>query len=93
MDRKEHDRIISRIVAKCWIDEAYRKNFLADPASVLKAEGIAVPDGVEIRVLEDTKNLRSFVLPVKPDDLGEVEELEDRLAASSLPLAGNTIPM
>ncbi len=44
-----------------------------------------------VRVLEDTPEQRSFILPAKPDDLGNVEELEDRLAASACPIAGNSL--
>jgi hypothetical protein len=91
MDKEQHSKAIARIVAKCWMDEGYKKSFIADPAAALKDEGIIVPDGVKIRVLEDTPELRSFILPAKPDDLGNVEELEDRLAASACPEAGNSL--
>ena len=91
MNKEEHAKTISRIVAKCWMDEGYKKSFIADPAAILKDEGITVPDGINIRVLEDTPEQRSFILPAKPDDLGSVEELEDRLAASACPVAGNTM--
>ena len=91
MNKEEHSKAIARIVAKCWMDESYRKNFIADPAAALKDEGIIVPEGVKIRVLEDTSELRSFILPAKPDDLGDVEKLEDRLAASACPIAGNSL--
>ena len=91
MNKEEHSKAIARIVAKCWMDESYRKNFIADPAAALKDEGIIVPEGVKIRVLEDTSELRSFILPAKPDDLGDIEELEDRLAASACPEAGNSL--
>jgi len=91
MNREEHAKAISRIVAKCWMDEDYKKHFVADPVKVLEDEGIEVPEGVKIRVLEDKPDERSFILPAKPDDLGFVEELEDRLAASACPLAGNSL--
>ncbi len=91
MNKEEHAKAIARIVAKCWMDENFKKKFVEDPTSVLKDEGITVPDGVKIRVLEDTTDQRSIILPVKPDELGQIEELEDRLAASACPLAGNSL--
>lgn len=91
MNKEEHSKAISRIVAKCWMDDSFKKRFVEDPAAVLKDEGITVPDGVKIRVLEDTSDQRSIILPAKPDDLGQIEELEDRLAASACPLAGNSL--
>ena len=88
MNKEEHQKTIARIVAKCWMDENYKKKLEDDAAAVLKSEGITVPEGVKIRVMEDTADLRTFIIPSKPDDLGNVEELEDRLAASACPVAG-----
>ncbi len=91
MNKEEYGKAIARIVAKCWMDHDFKKTFVENPALILKDEGIMVPDGMKIRVLEDTKDLRSIILPVKPEDLGQIEELEDRLAAAALPLASNSM--
>jgi len=93
MTNGEQSKVLARIVAKCWMDEGFKKNFVNDPLKVLKDEGISVPDDTKIRVIEDTLEQRTIVLPVKPDDLGSVEELEDRLAASAIPMAANSIPL
>jgi hypothetical protein len=93
MTNGEQSKVLARIVAKCWMDEGFKKNFVNDPAKILKDEGISVPDDTKIRVIEDTFEQRTIVLPVKPDDLGSVEELEDRLAASAIPMAANSIPL
>ncbi|MBT9099088.1 NHLP leader peptide family RiPP precursor [Methylovulum psychrotolerans] len=69
----------SQIVAKCWADAAFKAQLIADPKAVLVAEGIAVPEGIELRVLENTATTVNLVLPPPPaegelsdEDLGTV---------------------
>ncbi|MDO9104399.1 MAG: NHLP leader peptide family RiPP precursor [Methylovulum sp.] len=69
----------SQIVAKCWADAEFKAKLMAEPKATLAAEGIAVPDGVELRVLENTATTINLVLPPPPaegelsdEDLGAV---------------------
>ena len=50
----EQAKQYQRLSAKCWADDAFKQRLLADPAGTLAAEGMAVPEGVTIRVVEDT---------------------------------------
>jgi hypothetical protein len=63
----------SQIVAKCWADAEFKAKLLADPKTTLAAEGIAVPDDMELRVVENTPNLTYVVLPEIPPD-GELTD-------------------
>jgi nitrile hydratase len=45
---------------------AYRSRVVADPRSVLREFGVAVADGVEVRVHDSTADLRYVVLPMRP---------------------------
>lgn len=54
------------IVQRCSTDHTFRRRLLADPVAALKAQGIAVADGVELRILEDTDALRHLVIPARP---------------------------
>ncbi|WP_145751686.1 NHLP leader peptide family RiPP precursor [Nitrospirillum amazonense] len=65
--------ISRRIVARAWADEGFKARLLADPAAVLGSEGMDLPAGVAIRVVEDTVGTRTLVLPAKPVDLTEEE--------------------
>jgi hypothetical protein len=62
----EQARAYGRIVAKAWGDEAFKQRLLADPVSVLAAEGLIVPRGSEVRVVENTDKLVYFMLPARP---------------------------
>jgi hypothetical protein len=51
------------IVKKSLADQGYRKRLLSDPVAVLAEEGMAVPAGVTVRVVESTPSEVWLVLP------------------------------
>ena len=66
---------MSQLMAKVWADAHFKAQLMVNPAATLKAEGIDIPDGMEIRVLENTETVFHLVLPVKPTELSD-EELD-----------------
>jgi hypothetical protein len=83
------DKKWAKMIAKTWADEDYKARLIAEPARVLKEEGIDVPDDVEIRVVENTSRLSYLVLPVKPQDNAKFDELQTRIAAGCGGNGGN----
>jgi hypothetical protein len=79
--QNEQQKVWAKIVAKAWADEDYKLRLLADPAAVLKAEGVKVPEGVAFKCVEATETQAWLVLPPKPKDVGGASEGEERLAA------------
>ncbi|ASF46662.1 NHLP leader peptide family RiPP precursor [Methylovulum psychrotolerans] len=75
---EEQTQQYSQIVAKCWADAEFKAKLIADPKATLAAESIAVPDGIELRVLENTATTVNLVLPppeeseLSDEDLGFV---------------------
>ena len=55
-----------RIVAKAWADEAFKTSLVANPTATLAKEGIEVPAGLTIKVLEDTPQTMHVILPPPP---------------------------
>jgi len=78
-DQNAQQKIWEKIVAKAWADEGYKQQLLADPATVLSAEGMALPAGVQIKMVEATDKVAWLVLPAQ--NAGAVVEGEERLAA------------
>jgi hypothetical protein len=66
---------IGKIIAKCWSDEAFKQKLLADPAATLKAEGVALPAGIQIKAIEDTAQTVHLVIPANPTELSD-EQLD-----------------
>lgn len=86
MEKNEHNRKTAQLIAKAWSDPAFKARLVTDPKAVLRAEGFDIPDGLEIRVLENTENLRHLVLPALPGELTD-EQLE-RVAGAESPQGG-----
>ena len=72
----ENDNAFGKIIAKAWRDPAFKVELIANPAAALKAEGIDVPDGMAVTVLENTDNQFHLVLPPVPSDELSDEALE-----------------
>jgi hypothetical protein len=54
---------LDRLRLESTYDHALRERLLSDPSSVLKERGIDVPDGVNVKVVEDTATLHTFNIP------------------------------
>ncbi len=60
----------SQIVQKAWEDPQFKAQLLANPKSALKdAFGIELPEGMEVRALEETPSSYYLVIPPSPSDL------------------------
>ena len=55
----------SKIVEKAWHDDSYKNRLKSDPRSVLKEEGLEAPQGIEIKLVEDTPSVVHLTLPAK----------------------------
>ena len=65
---KEHRKRMAKVVAKAWSDESFKKKLFSEPKAVLESQGITVPTGLEVKVVEQTDKLVYIVIPFKPDD-------------------------
>ena len=79
-----------QVVARAWADEDFKQRLLTNPAATLQAEGIAVPQGVELRAVENTDKVMYFMLPPKPGAELSDEQL-DQLAGGTTAGSATTI--
>ena len=68
------------LIAKAWSDESCKERRLTDSRTVLEAEGISVPSGVDVKVVEQTDTQLFVVIPIKPLNVGCVG-LDERASA------------
>jgi hypothetical protein len=66
-------QILANIAAKALDDDEYRQTLVADPTPILRAEGVEVPDGVKIEVVQNTKDRVYLVLPSEPPTNAELD--------------------
>jgi hypothetical protein len=64
---------VGKVIARAWSDDDYKARLVANPRSVLTEAGIEIEDGPELRAVEDTVDVRYFVIPVAPAE-GELSE-------------------
>jgi len=77
MATEEKGKKIGRIIAKAWVDDGFKQRLLADATAALQAEGVAVPEGVTVKAVENTRTVFHLVIPPKPP----FELTEDEMAA------------
>jgi len=66
----------ARLIARAWQDEAFKQQLFDDPRAAIATEtGRAVPEGIELRVVEETATVRYLVLPRNTTQLSD-EELD-----------------
>jgi Nitrile hydratase, alpha chain len=56
----------SALVKRAWIDDAFKQRLLSDPITVFNENNLTVPEGMQVKVLEDQANLRHLPLPMQP---------------------------
>lgn len=71
---------------KWYKDPAYRSRIVMEPREVLSEMGLELGADVEIRVWDSSAEVRYMVLPLPPEDSGQVsqEELETRVTRDSM---------
>ena len=69
---------IEKAIARAWTDADYKAKLLNDPHAALAEQGIQIPTGTTIKVMENTADTVHVALPVVPADTGEIamEKLE-----------------
>jgi len=63
----------AQVVTQAWSDETFKARLIENASAVFREQGIEVPAGVEVRIVESTEKENYLVLPPKPS--GGVTEL------------------
>ena len=71
MSETDQVKVMGKLVSRAWSDPSFKERLLSHPAEVIRESGIPVPDGIAIRVHEDSASVRNIVLPAKPDKLSD----------------------
>jgi hypothetical protein len=83
----EQKNALAQLFAACWKDEALKARFMSDPKSVLAEYDMPVPDGIDVKVVENADDCVHITLPVPPAGAGDLSDDELRIAAGGGPSA------
>jgi hypothetical protein len=72
---------LAELFAACWKDEALKARFMSDPKTVLAEYDMPVPDGMDVKVVENADNCVHITMPVAPDGHHELSDEELSAAA------------
>jgi hypothetical protein len=68
--RKEYERKFAQIVAKAWIDSAFKQRLLRNSTTAVRQQGIRLPAGKELKIFENTSDVE--YLPLLPIDQASI---------------------
>ena len=80
-DQKTWETIVSKLIARAWLDEDFHKRFVSDPAKILREAGLVLEDFVKVivtqgstafpvlKLAEGGTAICEISLPSKPTDL------------------------
>ncbi|MEI6034242.1 MAG: NHLP leader peptide family RiPP precursor [Verrucomicrobiae bacterium] len=66
-----NEQAYKSIITKCWADAEFKRRLMADPAGTLRTEGVSVPNGSKVTVVENTVNEFTFVIPPEFSELSD----------------------
>lgn len=74
-------KTLHHLFASCWKDDALKARFMADPAAVLAEHEIPVPEGLEVKVVENAHDCVHITMPARPAEYQNLSDDELRTAA------------
>ncbi len=80
---------IAKAVARAWHDAAYKAKLLHDPHAALREEGVSVPEGATVKVLENDDDVHHVVLPKAPSNTGRMSRQDLEELATMMMMRGN----
>jgi hypothetical protein len=80
----EQKNQLASLFAACWKDEALKARLMSDPKAVLAEHGMDVPDGMDVKVVENADNCVHITMPAPPSGHMELSDEELSNAAGGI---------
>jgi hypothetical protein len=77
----EQRNALAKVFAACWKDDALKQRFMSDPKAVLAEYDMDVPEGMDVKVVENADNTVHITMPAAPDRHQDLSDEELSAAA------------
>ena len=74
---------LAELFAACWKDDALKQRFMSDPKAVLAEYDMPVPDGMDVKVVENADNCVHITMPAAPPPPGGNELSDEELSTAA----------
>ena len=91
-EERNFSKTLAELFAACWKDEALKARFMNDPKAVLAEYGMDVPDGMDVKVVENSDNCVHITMPMAPGGHHELSDEELSAAAGGNCYASDNDP-
>ena len=85
----EQKNALAQLFAACWKDEALKARLMSDPKAVLAEYDMPVPDGIDVKVVENADDCVHITLPAPPAGQMDLSDDEMSNAAGGTTWTGN----
>ena len=87
----EPDNVLTQLFTACMNDDTLKARFLSEPKVVLSEYGLDIPEGIEVKLVENADDLVHITLPAPPTAYAGVSDEELGDAAGGSTATGATI--
>ena len=83
-EERNFSKTLAELFAACWKDDALKARFMRDPKAVLAEYDMPVPDGMDVKVVENADNCVHITMPAAPDGHHDLSDEELSAAAGGI---------
>jgi hypothetical protein len=62
-DKLSNQKKLSALMTRAWMDRDFRERLKIDPKKVLQEEGLDLPSGLDVKIIQNTQYQIYLVLP------------------------------
>lgn len=64
---------VADVASRAATDSSFRQQLINSPAATLQSNGVPIPSGASVQILENTSSVRYLVLPPRPSGVSDAD--------------------
>ena len=75
---------VADVAGRAATDASFRQQLINSPAATLQSNGVPIPSGTTVQVLENTSSVRYLVLPPRPSGVSDADLKQTSTSSGTL---------